>query len=96
MHVQTTFLFYSGTQSRFHCPLLFLIIVVQDGNPGFISETTGKPANLFHVVFDDQPNHPYASHLLDIQDFEEYEIQDKVIEGGSAEEPNKKKQKKSH
>jgi hypothetical protein len=51
----------------------------KDGNPGFISESTGKPANLFHVVFEDEPSHPYATHLLDTQDFEEYEIRDKVV-----------------
>lgn len=51
----------------------------QNGNPGFISESTGEPANLFHVVFEDQLGHPYASILLDTQDFEEYEIIDKVL-----------------
>jgi hypothetical protein len=69
----------------------------QNGNPGFISESTGKPTNLFHVIFEDQPSHPYASILLDTQDFEEYEISDKVIPedvAAAKEEPKSKKSKK--
>jgi hypothetical protein len=56
----------------------------QDGNPGFVSERTGQPANLFHVVFDDDPNHPYASQLLDTQDMEEYEVLDCLLPSSSS------------
>ena len=41
--------------------------VDKDGEAGFESERTGKPADLFHVIFDD-------SSTLDYQDLEEYEI----------------------
>ena len=44
------------------------------GEPGFVSERTGKPARLFHVVFEDDPHHPYASFLVQAQDIEEYEL----------------------
>ena len=52
---------------------------MQEGNPGFISEKTGQPANLFHIKFADQPGHPYAKFLLDVQDAEEYEILDRGL-----------------
>jgi len=45
-----------------------------NGEPGFVSERTGNPANLFSVVFDDEPNHPYLSLLVQSQDLEEYEL----------------------
>ena len=45
------------------------------GEPGFISERTGKPASLYHVDFEgDQHHHPYASLMIKSQDFEEYEL----------------------
>ena len=50
------------------------------GNPGFISESSGKPANLFHVVFKDDPHHPYAQHLLTSQDLEEFEVLECLLE----------------
>lgn len=62
-----------------------------------MSESTGEPANLFHVIFEDQPSHPYASILLDTQDFEEYEIVDNVLPddvAGAAAGPKKKKRKR--
>jgi hypothetical protein len=31
------------------------------------------------VEFEDDPNHPYASQLLDAQDMEEYEIRDCLL-----------------
>lgn len=60
------------------------------GEPGFISEKSGKPANLFHCVFDDEPSHPYFSLLVEAKDFEEFEVAEALIE----EEPSKKKAKK--
>ncbi|KAG7355740.1 hypothetical protein IV203_000426 [Nitzschia inconspicua] len=68
----------------------------KNGNPGFLSESTGEPANLFHVIFEDQPSHPYAGVLLETQDFEEYEIKDKVIpeDVGPTGEASKKKKRK--
>ena len=54
--------------------------VDKDGNPGFISEATGKPADLFHVVFPDQPHHLYASFLLNSQDLEEHEVEVNLLE----------------
>jgi hypothetical protein len=59
----------------------------KQGEPGFISEASGKPANLFHVVFPDEPHHQYAAHLLDCQDLEESE----VLEGLLEENPAKKR-----
>jgi hypothetical protein len=52
----------------------------KEGNPGFVSDMTGKPADLFNVVFKDDPNHPYAHHLLASQDLEEHEVRDALIE----------------
>mmetsp|Transcript_20913 Transcript_20913/g.49302 ORF Transcript_20913/g.49302 Transcript_20913/m.49302 type:complete len:401 (+) Transcript_20913:420-1622(+) len=49
------------------------------GNPGFLSEKTGKPANLFHVVFEDNPGHPYAQYLLRNTDLEGYEISECLL-----------------
>mmetsp|Transcript_2778 Transcript_2778/g.7774 ORF Transcript_2778/g.7774 Transcript_2778/m.7774 type:complete len:359 (+) Transcript_2778:169-1245(+) len=50
------------------------------GEPGFISEKTGQPAKLFHVVFEDEPHmHPYASYLVAFQDFEEFELEQHLI-----------------
>ncbi|CAB9514629.1 expressed unknown protein [Seminavis robusta] len=49
--------------------------VDKHGNPGFISDRTNDPANLFHVVFDDEPSHPYFPLLVESQDLEEYELE---------------------
>jgi hypothetical protein len=51
----------------------------QQGNPGFVSEKTGQPANLFRIKFSDDTSHPYAKFLLDVQDVEEYEILDRGL-----------------
>lgn len=61
--------------------------VDKQGEPGFVSEATGKPANLFHVDFPDEPHHPYAAHLLECQDLEESEVLDGLLE----ENPTKKR-----
>lgn len=57
----------------------------KEGNPGFISESTGTPASLFHVVFADEPHHLYASFLLRSQDLEEHEVQENLLEETPAE-----------
>jgi hypothetical protein len=44
------------------------------GNPGYVSEYTNKPADLFHVVFDEELGHPYFPLLLLSQDLEEREL----------------------
>lgn len=62
-----------------------------NGEPGFVSERTNKPANLFCVVFDDEPNHPYYSLLMQTQDLEEYELESCLLP--PEEEPPQKKQK---
>ena len=49
------------------------------GQPGFRSEQSGQPARLYHVVFADDPNHPYAYHLLQCQDLEEEELLEALI-----------------
>ena len=54
--------------------------VDKDGNPGFISELTGQPTDLFHVVFQDQPHHQYASFLLNSQDLEESEVIENLLD----------------
>eukprot|EP00980_Cylindrotheca_fusiformis_P029189 scaffold22748_cov182-Cylindrotheca_fusiformis.AAC.3 len=54
--------------------------VDKEGNPGFISEITGKPADLFHVVFPEDNHHPYPSHCLSAQDLEEQEVEKSLIE----------------
>lgn len=62
-----------------------------NGEPGFVSERTDKPANLFCVVFDDAPSHPYASLLTQSQDLEEYELEMCLLPPD--EEPPQKKRK---
>ena len=52
----------------------------KEGNPGFVSESTGEPADLFHVVFPDQPHHTYAAFLLAEQDLEGYEVEANLLE----------------
>jgi hypothetical protein len=54
--------------------------VDKEGNPGFVSELTGQPTDLFHVVFKDQPHHQYASFLLNSQDLEESEVIENLLE----------------
>lgn len=54
--------------------------VDQAGEPGFVSEKTGQPAKLFHVIFEDEPSlHPYGSYLVDFQDLEEFELEQCLI-----------------
>jgi hypothetical protein len=50
------------------------------GEPGYVSEDTGKPAKLFHVVFDDDPGNPYAKAMIDFQDMEEAEVRSMLVE----------------
>jgi hypothetical protein len=45
----------------------------RNGQPGFV-DAQGHPAPLFHIEFPEEPNHPYANHLLATQDVEEYEL----------------------
>jgi hypothetical protein len=54
--------------------------VDKEGNPGFVSESTGKPADLFNVVFPDQPHHTYSTFLLSSQDLEEHEVLESLLE----------------
>lgn len=62
----------------------------RSGEPGYVSEETGKAAALFHVDFQDQPGHPYGKYLLDSQDMEEHEVRKMLIsEGGDL--PRKKR-----
>jgi hypothetical protein len=69
--------------------------VDKNGEPGFVSERSGKPTNLFEVVFDEERSHPYFSLLLERQDMEQYEVEAGLIplEETGAEEPANKKQK---
>lgn len=67
------------------------------GEPGFVSEKTGKPAQLFHVEFDDDPYHQYASLLVSSQDLEEYEVLECLMpeeETTATEQPKKKARKR--
>jgi len=67
--------------------------VDQAGEPGFVSEKTGQPAKLFHVVFEDEPHmHPYASYLVESQDLEEFEVEQTLIP--EDEVPSKKQRKR--
>lgn len=71
------------------------------GQPGFISDTTGKPARLYHIKFKDDPRNPYSNYLLSEQDLEEAEIleclidQEKNDKKSSAGKSSPKKQRKS-
>lgn len=64
------------------------------GEPGFVSEKTGQPAKLFHVDFDDDSHHPYASMLVSSQDLEEFEILECLIDEDTAFPPKKKAKKR--
>jgi len=69
----------------------------KEGNPGYVSEKSGKPANLFHVVFDDNPGHPYAQYLLHETDLDEYEIVDNLLPPevpAASGSPSKKKRRR--
>uniref|UniRef100_A0A7S3L429 Uncharacterized protein n=1 Tax=Amphora coffeiformis TaxID=265554 RepID=A0A7S3L429_9STRA len=57
------------------------------GNPGYCSEKTGEPACLFHVVYDDDPNNPYPSHLIEFQDLEEHEVTEMLVKDDGAVPP---------
>jgi hypothetical protein len=59
--------------------------VDKEGNPGFVSEATGKPTNLFHVVFPEDPHHPYPSHCISAQDLEEHELKECLLEQSASE-----------
>lgn len=67
--------------------------VDKEGNPGFVSEKTGKPAHLFNVEFPDEPNHPYASYLINVQDLEEHEVAEKLLE--ETEKQKRKREKEA-
>jgi hypothetical protein len=60
------------------------------GEPGFVSEATGRPAVLYHIKFQDEPHHPYATQLLDQLDVEEYELLECLLPE-EEDEPTKKK-----
>lgn len=64
--------------------------VDKNGGPGYISERTSKPANLFEVVFDGEPSHPYYSLLLERQDMEQWEIEAALVPLDEEGPPNKK------
>jgi len=68
--------------------------VDQAGEPGFVSDRTGKPARLFHIFFDDEPHHPYASFLVQSQDLEEYEVMDCLLPEETQQASAKKKARK--
>lgn len=51
----------------------------KEGQPGFVSEQTGKPAKLYHITFNEDRNHTYFSHLLVEQDMEEWELLENLI-----------------
>lgn len=58
--------------------------VDKQGSPGFVSEATGEPADLFHVVFPEDKHHPYPSHCLSAQDLEEPEVEKSLLEESAA------------
>jgi len=60
------------------------------GEPGYTCEETGKPAALFHVEFQDVPDHPYRKEMIDFQDMEEHEVRNMLVEEESEEPPAKK------
>ena len=51
----------------------------REGQPGFVSEQTGKPAKLYHITFHEDRNHPYFSYLLEEQDLEEWELLENIL-----------------
>lgn len=65
------------------------------GEPGFVSDKTGKPACLFHVTFPEDNHHQYASLLIQSQDLEEYELLEVLIPANDEEESMEPPKKKS-
>ena len=63
------------------------------GEPGYVCGETGKPAALFHVVFEDDPSHPYAKQMIEFQDMEEYEVRNMLVDE-ETEEPSAKRVKR--
>jgi hypothetical protein len=61
----------------------------KDGQPGFVSEKTGKPERLYHVKFQEDKHHKYASQMLAEQDLEEWELKNCLIEDGEDDRPSK-------
>lgn len=51
-----------------------------NGESAFVSEQTNEPANLFYVIFDEAPNHPYSPSLLATQDLEEFEVAEAIVD----------------
>eukprot|EP00542_Grammatophora_oceanica_P018281 CAMPEP_0194027272 /NCGR_PEP_ID=MMETSP0009_2-20130614/1446_1 /TAXON_ID=210454 /ORGANISM="Grammatophora oceanica, Strain CCMP 410" /LENGTH=319 /DNA_ID=CAMNT_0038666277 /DNA_START=105 /DNA_END=1064 /DNA_ORIENTATION=- len=61
------------------------------GEPAYICEAKDQPADLFHVVFEDQPRHQYAKYLLDSIDMELEEIVENVIDEETVAKPPPRK-----
>jgi hypothetical protein len=66
----------------------------KDGQPGFISEQTGKPAKLYHVTFDIDRNHTYFQYMLPEQDMEEWELLQNLLSDEAISLPLSKNSKK--
>ncbi|KAL7578368.1 hypothetical protein ACA910_012770 [Epithemia clementina (nom. ined.)] len=63
------------------------------GEPGYVDQS-GKPAKLFHVVFDDEAHlHKYGSYLVESQDMEEFELEACLIPPDELPPPTKKQRK---
>ena len=60
--------------------------VDRHGDPGYVNDRIGMPAALFHVIFNDEPGHPYAKYLLHSIDAEEEEVLEMLMD----EPPSKK------
>jgi hypothetical protein len=58
----------------------------KQGEPGYVSDQTGEPADLFHIVFDDEPHHPYAKLLIESMDMEENEVMGSLLDGGGGDD----------
>jgi hypothetical protein len=48
--------------------------VDQAGQPGYRSETSGQPAELFHIAYEKDSNHPYPSYTITTEDLEHEEV----------------------
>ena len=69
--------------------------VDKHGNPGFISDLSGKPAKLFHVTFPDDPHHPYSAHLINSQDLEVHEVDEVLLEETEKQKRNREQEAKA-
>jgi len=65
------------------------------GDPGYVSDKTGKPAALFYVQFEDLKTHAYPKFLLHSIDMELHEVEEVLVPEELQGQPSPKKNRYS-